>query len=243
MSGPGRRRGPRRPRRTRRRSGSTRRPRRPPRGTAAGTRRRAEVGLAELRDHAIGLGLRAVVVLQRDDAGDRLAEVEPRDPLLLRLVEQEARGGPGDRVDAEVVGPCPAAVVRVPVLRHVVGDRGGRGPEVAVDRRLGVRVHVVEQREALRQRVRVRRDLLAEQLELGIAVAARVRAEDLVVGAVLAHDVEDVLELAVLGRRPERRVGRRVLRVGRADLAGRARGEPAQAPVGRELQDAARPKV
>ena len=65
-----------------------------------------------------------------------------------------------------------------------------------VDRRLGVRVDVVEQREALRQRVRVGRDVRAEQRQLRVAVAARVVAEHLVVGAVLAHDVEDVLDLA-----------------------------------------------
>ena len=56
---------------------------------------------------------------------------------------------------------------------------------------------MVEQREALRERVRVRRDVVAEQGQLRVAVAARVVAEDLVVGAVLAHDVEDVLDRAV----------------------------------------------
>ena len=85
---------------------------------------------------------------------------------------------------------------------------------MAVDGDLGVHVEVVEQRERARERVRVGRDsarwpgfaVVAEQLEPRFTVAAFVRAKDLVVGAVLADDVEDVLDL-LAGARPRRRDG------------------------------------
>jgi hypothetical protein len=65
---------------------------------------------------------------------------------------------------------------------------------------------VVEQRKALHERVHVGCDRRAEERELRVAVAARVVAEDLVVRAVLAHDVEDVLDRpAGAQRRPRRR--------------------------------------
>jgi hypothetical protein len=55
---------------------------------------------------------------------------------------------------------------------------------------------VVEQREALGEEVGVRRQVAAEDREVRVAVATLVVAEHLVVGAVLAHDVEDVLDRA-----------------------------------------------
>ena len=188
---------------------------------------RVQVRVVLLGEDLLELLGAAILVGQLvDDPADGLAVVEVGDALLLGLVEEEALRGPGDRVDPEVVGAPAAAVVGVPVLRHVVRDRGGRGPEVAVDRGLGVRVHVVEQREAPGERVGVRGDPVAEQRELGIAVAARVVAQHLVVGAVLAHDVEDVLDLVA---RP--RAARSGCR------AGRARRWPA-GPAGRRAVSA-----
>src|SRR5204863_8896976 len=61
-----------------------------------------------------------------------------------------------------------------------------------------------------------------EQLELGSAVAALVVAQDLVVRAVLAHQVEDVLDLSAARRsgRDYGRSGWRLLEVHRAELLG-----------------------
>ena len=72
---------------------------------------------------------------------------------------------------------------------------------------------MVEQRELSDERVSVRRDaagraahaVVSEQFELGVAVAARIAAEHLVVSPVLAHDVEHVLDLRA--RVPGRRRG------------------------------------
>jgi hypothetical protein len=65
---------------------------------------------------------------------------------------------------------------------------------VAVVAHLRVDVEVVEQHELAGERVRVRRDLLSEQGQVRVAVPLRQVAQDLVVGAVLADDVEDVLD-------------------------------------------------
>ena len=59
-------------------------------------------------------------------------------------------------------------------------------------------IGVVEQHELAHHLVLVRRDLLAEDAEVRVAVALLHIAEDLVVGAVLLDDVDDVLEDARL---------------------------------------------
>ena len=74
-----------------------------------------------------------------------------------------------------------------------------------------------------------------EQLQAGIAVAAGIVAQHLVVGAVLAHHVEDVLDRAV---GPDWGVGRRTARVDRANLARGDTGELPQARVAGEVEDA-----
>ena len=76
---------------------------------------------------------------------------------------------------------------------------------MAVVADLGVDVEVVEEDERLRQRVRVRRDLLAEERQARIAVAAWHITEDLIVGTVLADDVEDVLDRRGLADHPRNR--------------------------------------
>jgi hypothetical protein len=65
---------------------------------------------------------------------------------------------------------------------------------VSVVAHFSVDVEVVEEREVARDRVCVRRDLFAEERQRRIAIAARDIAEDLVVGAVLANDVENVFD-------------------------------------------------
>ena len=141
--------------------------------------------------------------------------------------------------------------------------RAGRD-HVAVDADFGVFVEVVEQHVVARDRMRVRRGAAAvmaavsaeegrvrgaavvlEHLQAGIAVAAPVRAEDLVVGAVLLDHVEHVLDLAArrvaaVGelRAMHGRVGRR-LRSVLGNLRGRHhRREAAEALVGRRRQHA-----
>ncbi len=188
-------------------------------GKAAG--RDAEVGARELGEHPAGVGGGAVAVGQRDDARDRLAEVEPRQPLPLGLVEEKAGRRPTDGVDAEVVRAPARGVVGHPVLHDVVRDGAGRGPEVPVDRGLGVRVDVVEQPEALGERVLVGRVGLAEQRQLRVAVAPGFVAHHLVVAAVLLDDVEDVADLR--GARGDRAAGRGLLGVDRTQLARGAR--------------------
>ena len=59
---------------------------------------------------------------------------------------------------------------------------------------VGVHVEVVEQHELARQLVQVGRDVFAEQHQRGVAIAFLHVAQHLVVGAVLLHDVDDVLD-------------------------------------------------
>ena len=75
----------------------------------------------------------------------------------------------------------------------------------------------------------------AEQRQRRVAVTAGVIAEHLVVGAVLAHDVEDVLDRPA---RADRRVRRRGASVGGDHLAVADRGELADLPVAGIVQDA-----
>src|SRR6185295_5232794 len=67
---------------------------------------------------------------------------------------------------------------------------------------LRVDEEAVEQAEALGERVVVRRDLAREEQERGVAIALGQIAEDLIVGAVLLDDVDDVLEGRIDTRRP-----------------------------------------
>ena len=157
---------------------------------------------------------------------------------MLRAVEQEAGARPGDRVRAEVVGSAATRVVLLPVLLHVVRDRGGARPEVAVDRRLGVGVHVVEQREAPDECVHVRRDPLTEQGQCRCAVAAMVVTEHLVVGAVLADEEEHVLDRTAGA---QRRAARCALRIGGDHLPVGELGVATDLRVGRHRQDTRAP--
>ena len=109
---------------------------------------------------------------------------------------------------------------------------------MAVDRGLGVGVDVIEQREALYERMEVRGDRASEEGEGRIAVAARVVAEHLVVGAVLADDVEDVLDRAAGA---DRGVGGRGPGIGGNHLPVADRGQLADLAVARIVQDAGGP--
>src|SRR5207244_12826353 len=93
-----------------------------------------------------------------------------------------------------------ARVLHGPGPGRDVGDVGARAPRVAVGRDFAAAVDVVEQDVLARELVVVGRDLLAEERQVRIPIAARLAggvleiAEDLVVGAVLLDDAEDVLE-------------------------------------------------
>ena len=107
------------------------------------------------------------------------------------------------------------AVERRPQLLDGVGRVGRGRVGVAVVADLGVHVEVVEQHELARDRVGVRRHVLAEKRQVRVAVALGHVAEHLVVGAVLADHVEDVLDRRRLADAPRDRgalgrAGRRV---------------------------------
>jgi hypothetical protein len=104
---------------------------------------------------------------------------------------------------------------------------------MAVDRGLRVGVHVVEQREPLDQRVQIRGDRLAEQGQCRVTITSGVVAQHLVVGPVLADDVEDVLDRPA---RPDRSIGGRGASVGGNHLAIADGGELADPLVARVAQ-------
>ena len=110
--------------------------------------------------------------------------------------------GPSDGIrDAAI-----AAIAQRPDPLDEVGGIGPHRPFVAVGADLALDVEVVEQHELADQGVVVGRDRLGEQAEVRLAVALGHVAEDLVVGAVLLDDVDDVLDRR-RARRPWRGSG------------------------------------
>ena len=110
---------------------------------------------------------------------------------LLGGVPEEPVSLVGERVAAlRRIG----AVEGAELLLDVVVGLGLNDPVVAVGRERALVVEVVEVAEAARQRVRVRRDLGAELGVGRVAVALAEVAKDLVVGAVLLDDHDDVLD-------------------------------------------------
>ena len=89
-----------------------------------------------------------------------------------------------------------------PAALFVIGGHGGVAPTVAVHADLAVAVEVVEQDEIAGELVVVGRDLFAIHANARVAVASGFAggvfevAEDLVVGAVLLDDVENVFDRA-----------------------------------------------
>ena len=124
--------------------------------------------------------------------GERLAVDAVGDARGLQSGEEVARLGEAflavldDRVaDLSVVVARPqllGEIVAVALIRPLVPGNGD----------LAVGVKVVAQRELRRQRVVIGRDVRAEQRQVRVAVAGRQVAEDLVVGAVLLEDEDDV---------------------------------------------------
>src|SRR5260370_41482696 len=89
------------------------------------------------------------------------------------------------------------APVRVDLGRGflvVVAGEGAIGPLVPIRRHLAATIEVVEQHKATRQSMRVGCDGVVEQGEARVAIRAGYVAEHLIVGAVLSHDVDDVVD-------------------------------------------------
>src|SRR5579863_1929619 len=91
-----------------------------------------------------------------------------------------------------VVRALLAAVVDLPGLLGVVAGDGRSGPHVPVAGNFAAVVKVVDHAKLPRQLVLVGRDRLAVHRQRRVAVALANVAEDLVVGAVLFNDVDDV---------------------------------------------------
>ena len=113
-------------------------------------------------------------------------------------------------------------VAQGPRALREVGRVGRRRPGLAILRHFAAAVEVVEQDELLGQRVLVRRDVAAEQRQARIAVALLQIAEHLIVGAVLFHDEEHVLDRRACADRRRNHGVRR--RSGRSRAACRDRG-------------------
>ena len=65
---------------------------------------------------------------------------------------------------------------------------------MAVGADIGADIEVVEQHEVIGDLVMIGRDVLAEEHQRRVAIALLDIAENLVVGAVFLHDVDDVLD-------------------------------------------------
>src|SRR5215470_11578738 len=126
---------------------------------------------------------------------DELAVAAVSDSGARAVIPDVASRRPRDLLTAFViVGASAIGVVRRPGLLGVIGGVGRHRPVVAVGRDLGVDVEVVEQYEFARQRVLIRRHVLAEEAEARIAVAFFHIAQHLVVGAVLFDHVDHMFD-------------------------------------------------
>ena len=171
---------------------------------------------------------------------DELAVAAVADPLLGGLVPEVAAGRPGglEQVPFRRIGDAAvAAVAERPDPLDEVAGVGPHRPFVPVGADLALDVEVVEQHELAGQGVVVGRDRLGEQADARLAVALGHVAEDLVVGAVLLDDVDDVLDRrGVADLRGDRVAGRGA---GAADAVGIAAAERAalvdRLRVGRHL--------
>ena len=94
------------------------------------------------------------------------------------------------------LGLTSAAVAGRPSLFGKVGCISTVRPLVAVFGNFPVDVKVIENHRLVRKLMRVWSDVIAEQHQVGIAVAAAQATKHLIVGAVFANDVQNVLDVA-----------------------------------------------
>ena len=155
-----------------------------------------------------GLLLEARAADLGDAAAVAHAERHHLEAVLLRELPDVGRGLIGNAAAGDE-----RAVLRVAQRPRALGELGRVGrrrPGLAVLRDFAAAIQVVEQHELLGQRVLVRRDVAAEERQARVAVALLQVAEHLIVGAVLFHDEEHVLDrraLADLGGNHGRRRG------------------------------------
>ena len=111
------------------------------------------------------------------------------------VVPDEAARGVRDRVHIAVLHAVGIAAREAGErLLHVIRRDAGVRPLMAVRAEDAGAIRVIQQHEVAHHLVLIRGDVFAEDAERRIAVALFQRAEDLIVGAVLLDDIDDVLE-------------------------------------------------
>ena len=127
---------------------------------------------------------------------DELAVAAIADPSLGRPVPEVARRRPGHgESPLRRIGHAAVAPVRQrPGALDEIGGVGTHRPFVSIGADFAVHVEIVQEHELARQRVVIGRHALGEKAKLRLAVALGNVAENLVVGAVLLDDVDDVLD-------------------------------------------------
>ena len=119
-----------------------------------------------------------------------LAEDRDRLAFRLRRFPQEPARRIRERIDS--LRRIAAAQIERP--HRILGLASLREPVVPVGRIAARREEMVEQHELLGERMRVRRDVAPVLHERAVARPLADVAEHLVVGAVLAHDVDDMID-------------------------------------------------
>ena len=97
-----------------------------------------------------------------------------------------------------IVGSATTRIVGWSISRRVSIDHACRRPRPAILTTLGADVEIVHQDKSLSDRVLVRRDFAREHNDALIAVALREVGENVVIGSVLFHDVDHVLDPWIL---------------------------------------------
>ena len=138
-------------------------------------------------------------VLPRLHRDGELAVVPHRLAMREHVVPDEAARRVRDRVHIAVLHAVGIAAREAGErLLHVIRRDAGVRPLMPVRAEDAGAIRVIQQHEVAHHLVLIRGDVFAEDAERRIAVALFQRAEDLIVGAVLLDDIDDVLEHARL---------------------------------------------
>ena len=116
--------------------------------------------------------------------------------VSIRIGGREAADGIVVVAALEVIVPAPPAVVVRQVLDDILAGLTLGGPGPAVAGGFAAVEEIIQKYEPRSNRMKVGRDVLAEENDGRVAVALGQVAENLVVGAVLFDDVDDVLDAA-----------------------------------------------
>ena len=128
-------------------------------------------------------------------------------------------GDPPKQGALGVVGVLLTAIADGPSLGDVVGNRRGGRPDVAITRDIAAVIEIIENAELASELVLVGSDVLAVHGERRVAVSGGEIAEDLIVGAILLDDVDDVMNF-VFAVREGYAIGIAAQRVGLRNLPG-----------------------